>query len=110
MEAAGQVSTGGIVVTAVIIAMVWIMLTIAGAAGYVLFQRLRIMWGTGHGWTDAGVLMRQRNKRALHARIERDRPITRAPWRGPAEGDTGYSPTQTMATIKMSAVDGDGGE
>jgi hypothetical protein len=120
MEAAGQVSTSGVAVTALVIAGVWLMLTVAGAAGAVLFQRLRIMWGTGHGWTDAGVLMRNRNRRALHARIERDRPILRAPQvpvlapgetvRLPmvAPGQAGHAATQTMATIKMSAVDGDG--
>jgi hypothetical protein len=116
---ADQVNAGGVALTAVVIAMVWLGLSVAGAAGIVLFGRLKIMWGTGHGWKDAGVLMRNRQRRGLHARIDRDRPITRAP-RIPAtmmqpvsfaDDDPepiGYSPTQTMATIKITAVDGDG--
>lgn len=117
MEVAGQVNAGGVVLSATVIALVWLGLTVAGAGGLVLFQRLKIMWGTGHDWKDAGVLMRNRNRRALHARIERDRPITRAPRMPvaippavapPVGMELGHAATQTMATIKMSAVDGDG--
>lgn len=59
--------------SALVIALVWVMLCIAGAAGVVTYRRMVIMYTCGYGWKDAGVLLRRRSKRALHAKLNAER-------------------------------------
>jgi len=60
--------------SALVIAAVWIFLCIAAITGIVLFMRFKIMFTCGYGWKDAGVLLRRRSKRALHTRLNAERP------------------------------------
>ena len=101
---AGQMTLGSLTWSVTVLAGLWIGLCVAGAAGLHLSARLRICLDCHYGWKDAGILLRKRRKRALHALIEADRqPL---PAQGPVRPVAiGYAPTVTM---EAAAVDSDG--